>query len=117
MVRLESAPKSTIKYTTDGSDPKISGGVYNEPFAVPKGTVFILAYGEKNKIISDVYKFEINWGPIEIKVDPEKPATMAKKTRPKDNKRILRASSPDEKIFSTYAGPSHNDSREKLDRT
>jgi hypothetical protein len=45
MVRLESAPKSTIKYTTDGSDPKISGGIYNEPFVVPSGTVFILAYG------------------------------------------------------------------------
>lgn len=86
MVRLESAPKSTIKYTTDGSDPKISGGVYNEPFAVPKGTVFILAYGKKNKIISDVYKFEINWGPIEIKVDPEKPALWQRRHDPKTTK-------------------------------
>lgn len=86
MVRLESAPKSTIKYTTDGSDPKISGGVYNEPFVVPSGTVFILAYGEKNKIISDVYKFEINWGPIEIKIDPEKPAIWRRRHDPKTTK-------------------------------
>ena len=53
---------------------------------MPKGTVFILAYGEKNKIISNTYKFEINWGPIEIKVDPEEPAIWQRRHDPKTTK-------------------------------
>ncbi len=87
MVRLESAPKAIIKYTTDGSDPKNAGGTYDGPFVVPKGTVFVLAYGQKNKISSEVYKFEINWEEEGgIVIDPEKPALWKRRHEPKTTK-------------------------------
>lgn len=54
MVELRSAPDVPIKYTTDGSDPRTAGGVYDGIFMVPKGTVCILACGEKNGVASDV---------------------------------------------------------------
>lgn len=87
IVRLESAPKSTIKYTTNGSDPKISGGTYDDPFVVPTGTVYVLAYGEKNNITSEVYKFEINWKDDGgFVIDPEKPAIWNRRHEPKTTK-------------------------------
>ena len=36
--------------------------------------------------MSDVYKFEINWGPVEIKVDTEKPAIWQRRHDPKTTK-------------------------------
>lgn len=69
MVELRAAPAATIQYTTDGSDPKLSGGIYTEPFVVPKGTIYVLAVAQKDGISSDLHKLEINW-------DEEKPFTI-----------------------------------------
>ncbi len=76
MAELRSAPTSEIFYTTDGSDPKLSGGVYDEPFTVSKGTRVVLAYAKHNDIISDVHKLEIIWDKTQEKtIDRTKPAT------------------------------------------
>jgi len=64
-----SSPKVTIKYTTDGSNPKNSGGVYDDVFEVPNGTKFVQAiavheklgiYSEPISIPITETKFEIN---------------------------------------------------------
>lgn len=87
MVRLEAAPKTAIKYTSDGSDPKNAGGTYDSPFVVPQGAVFVLAYGYKNNIASEVYKFEINWKDEGgIVIDPEKPVLWKRRHEPKTTK-------------------------------
>lgn len=63
------SPKVKIKYTTDGSNPKNNGGIYNESFVIPSGTKFIQAIAENEElgVYSDVItipiteqKFEIN---------------------------------------------------------
>lgn len=63
------SPKVKIKYTTDGSNPKNDGGLYDEAFEIPSGTKFIqaIAVNEELGIYSEVLsipiterKFEIN---------------------------------------------------------
>jgi hypothetical protein len=58
---LESAPAAPIKYTTNGSDPKNSGGTYDSPFIVPKGTVVVLVVAEKAGITSEILNIPIDW--------------------------------------------------------
>jgi hypothetical protein len=87
MVELRSAPKVPIRYTTDGSDPKTAGGVYDTPFLVPKGTVCVLAYAEKNGVASDVCRWDIDWkATSEVVVDKEKPAIWRRTHHPSATK-------------------------------
>jgi Protein of unknown function (DUF499)/Fn3 associated len=77
MVELRAAPSAAIRYTTDGSDPKVSGGSYDDPFIVPQGTRFVLAAAEKKGITSEVLQVAIDWNKRETEkpIDKEKPAT------------------------------------------
>jgi hypothetical protein len=61
MVELKAAPPAPIRYTTDGSSPKASGGVYVTPFIVPRNAPCVLAVAEKGKVCSEVYKIDIDW--------------------------------------------------------
>ena len=54
-----------IRYTTDGSDPKLKGGAYEGPFVIPEGTRFVLAYAEHKGVVSEVHKREITWQRVE----------------------------------------------------
>lgn len=76
MIELKAAPPvGKIHYTTDGSDPKLGGGVYAEPFAVPRSSKVVLAYAEKDGVESKVLEIPIDWsGGGGVKVDPLKPA-------------------------------------------
>src|SRR5919202_5549568 len=56
MVELRTAPAAPLRYTTDGSDPKICGAAYDGPFVVPPGTLVVLAVAEKQGIVSDCYR-------------------------------------------------------------
>ncbi|MDK2973391.1 MAG: hypothetical protein PWP23_3146 [Candidatus Sumerlaeota bacterium] len=58
---LQAAPNASIKYTTNGSDPKNSGGTYDDPFVIPKGSVVVLAIAEKGDTHSDVLNIPIDW--------------------------------------------------------
>lgn len=83
MVELRSAPAAGIHYTTDGSNPKNAGAVYEGPFAVSKGSPMVLAYAEKEEIESEVLKIPIDWDRDEgVKIEPGIPATWerARKT-------------------------------------
>jgi len=76
MLELRAAPQADIKYTTDGSDPKVAGGAYDEPVVIPKGTRIVLAYAENKGIASEVAQVTINWTttPEVRPIDMTKPA-------------------------------------------
>ena len=81
MCELKAAPDAEIKYTTDGSDPKNSGGLYEGDFIIPDGTRFILAVAEKDGIEADPMRIEIPAGKNveQVKVTPEQPAKWKRK--------------------------------------
>ncbi|MGH7492158.1 MAG: DUF499 domain-containing protein [bacterium] len=71
-MELRAAPLATIHYTTDGSDPKLAGAVYEDSFIIPKGAPMVLAYAEHEDIASEVERISINWERDEaIQVDPK----------------------------------------------
>ncbi|MBI5442127.1 MAG: DUF499 domain-containing protein, partial [Deltaproteobacteria bacterium] len=87
MVELRAAPPVPLRYTTDGSDPKLHGGAYDGPLVIPYGTVCVLALAEKNGLSSDVHRLDIDWSSAsEFKVDPEKPALWRREHSPKTTK-------------------------------
>ena len=77
MVELRAAPPAPIRYSTDGSDPKVAGGAYDEPFAVPDGTRLVLAVARSKGIVSDVLQVPIDWDKptVEKPIDAGQPAT------------------------------------------
>lgn len=79
MIELRAAPMAEIRYTTDGSDTKLAGARYLEPFSIPLGTQVVLAYADRDGIASDVLSVPIDWERDEgIKVDPELPARLGR---------------------------------------
>ena len=82
MLELRAAPPASIRYTTDGSEPRNFGGTYESPFIIPKGTRLVLAAAEKNGIVSEVLRVDVDWSerPGERPIDREKSALW----RPKD---------------------------------
>lgn len=71
-----SSPKVTIKYTTDGSNPKNSGGIYDDVFEVPKGTKYVqaIAVHEELGIFSDPITIQVT--ETKFEVDKEKSLTL-----------------------------------------
>lgn len=61
VVELRTAPPAPLRYTTDGSDPKIAGGVYDEPVILPAGTRLVLAVAEDKGLPSEVHQVAVNW--------------------------------------------------------
>ncbi|NLC67598.1 MAG: DUF499 domain-containing protein, partial [Clostridiaceae bacterium] len=59
------AASTLIKYTTDGSNPKEYGGIYNGEFIVPRNTTIVLAVAEAQGIYSDTIQVKIDWKNIE----------------------------------------------------
>jgi hypothetical protein len=74
-VELRAAPACEVRYTTDGTSPKLGGGAYAGEFQVREPTHLVQAYAAKGGIESEVHRLELRWdkkaGPT---VDPEKPA-------------------------------------------
>lgn len=76
-MELRAAPPAVIRYTTDGSDPKLNGGLYEGDFVIPPGAVLVLAVAEKDGLQSEVLRVEIPRGGVEeVKIDPLLPATL-----------------------------------------
>ena len=65
-----------IRYTTDGSNPKTNGGVYDGPFTVKKPVSVILAVANKDGIESaEQLRIDLSWkGTDAITIIPDKPA-------------------------------------------
>ena len=84
MLELKAAPnkanRTEIRYTTDGSDPKLSGGIYDGPVAIPKDSPIVLAYAECHGVQSEMLKITIDWskGGDDKPIDPNKPAVWRK---------------------------------------
>ncbi len=66
--------------TTDGSDPKLSGGAYEGAFVVPDGVRLVLAVAEKDGIASVVHEREVADKPRDKPID----TTAAAVWRPGD---------------------------------
>lgn len=87
MAELKAAPAAPIRYTTDGSDPKLAGGAYNGPFPVPKGTICVLAVAEKGGVVSEVHRLDIDWNSDEeLKLDTSRPVTWRREHSPRTTK-------------------------------
>jgi hypothetical protein len=84
-LELQAAPnkdgKTDVRYTTDGSDPKLSGGAYDAPVAIKKGTPLVLACAERDRVQSEVLQIPIDWSKVEddVPIDPTKPAAWKRK--------------------------------------
>jgi hypothetical protein len=74
-IELRAAPPATIHYTSDGSDPKVAGAVYDGPLTVPKVSPLVMTFAEREGIESLVERILIDWDTDEeVKVDPSRPA-------------------------------------------
>lgn len=70
------SPYVIVKYTTDGSNPKDNGGLYEDAFEIPKGSKFIqaIAVNEKKAVYSPIKQIEVKEQRFEI--DREKPVKL-----------------------------------------
>jgi len=74
-IELRSAPPGAkIQYTTNGSNPKNNGGVYDDPFTIKKPEKIILAIAEKENIESAEMRIDLSWKAEGPSIDPTKPA-------------------------------------------
>lgn len=83
MAELRAAPEATIHVSTDGSDPKNSGTLYSNPILLKEGTVCVLAVAERDEILSDVHRLDIDWKSKDgFKVALDKPAIWKRRHEP-----------------------------------
>lgn len=59
VVELRAAPVVPIRFTTDGSNPKEHGGLYDSEIIVPQNATYVLAVAEEKDIFSDVLNIKI----------------------------------------------------------
>ena len=75
MMKFEAIPDGDIRYTTDGSDPKVHGASYEGPFLIPASCRYLMAYGEKDGVQSPVEKVDMEqYRQQKVVIDPVKPA-------------------------------------------
>jgi len=80
MVTLKATPHADIRYTSDGSDPKIHGVSYEGPFASPITSPFVLAVAERDGVSSSVEKIDVSqYRAKEVKLDPAQPVLWRRK--------------------------------------
>jgi hypothetical protein len=83
MMELRTAPAAPLRYTTDGSDPKVCGATYDGPFVVPPGTLMVLAVAEKHGIVAE-QRFDIEWQSTgRLAIDPHRPVVWKREHAPK----------------------------------
>ena len=74
VMMLETHPSFEVRYTTDGSNPKESGGKYNGEFVIPKGCKFVRTAVYNNGILVEEKDIPIieQTGPRTVKIDDTK---------------------------------------------
>jgi hypothetical protein len=83
MMELRTAPDAPLRYTTDGSDPKVCGAIYDGPFVVPSGTLMVLTVAEKHGIVAE-QRFDIDGlDPGRLTIDPHQPVVWKREHAPK----------------------------------
>lgn len=85
IVELVSAPPANIKYTTDGSNPKEYGGIYDGEIIVPRESTFVLAVAEAQGIYSETIQIKIDRtkGAC-ITIDRDKPLKLYRRCKTSD---------------------------------
>ena len=84
LCELRSAPAAAISYTTDGSDPKVAGATYDDPFRVMPGALYVQAVGELDGVTSDMLRAPVpkggggTGGGEGVVIDPKRPAAWAR---------------------------------------
>lgn len=85
VVILKSAPYTPIKYTTDGSNPKDSGGNYDSEVVVPNNVTHVLAIAESNGIYSDSLEIRIDRSKTKtFEIDKNKELKLKRKVKTSD---------------------------------
>lgn len=85
VVELVSAPATTIRYTTDGSNPREYGGIYDGEVVVPKESTFVLAVAEAQGIFSETIQIKIDRTKGSgITIDKDKPLRLYKRYKTSD---------------------------------
>ncbi len=80
MCELRASPTAPLRYTTDGSDPKVAGAAYEGAFVIPRGAPMILAHAERDAVSSIVERINIGWDEKEeVKVEPSLAATWTRR--------------------------------------
>jgi hypothetical protein len=84
VVELRPPPPAPLRYTTDGSDPKVAGGLQRTHRTSP-GTRLVLAIAEEKGTPSEVHQVTVNWNkPVGAKpIDTAAPATWTPFSHPK----------------------------------
>ncbi|GAB1432268.1 DUF499 domain-containing protein [Spirochaetota bacterium] len=76
VMELATNPKFEIKYTTDGSEPKENGGIYNGEFVLPEGSKYVrVAVYYKDKVLEEksIYVAPSGTAPKRKAIDKDKP--------------------------------------------
>ncbi|HBQ28796.1 MAG TPA: glycosyl transferase [Desulfotomaculum sp.] len=76
VVELKSAPPVSIRYTTDGSNPKEYGGIYDGEFTIPKSSTFVLAVAEASDRQDACSTSGIYSEVLQVKIDRTKGVTV-----------------------------------------
>lgn len=85
IVELISAPHVPIKYTTDGSNPKDHGGIYDSEVIIPKNTTYVLAVAETEGVYSDPLSIKIDWQKGSgLQIDKNKSLKLYKRSKTND---------------------------------
>ncbi|MDK2821471.1 MAG: hypothetical protein PWP31_1436 [Clostridia bacterium] len=85
VVELMSAPQVPIKYTTDGSNPRENGGIYDDEVVLPKNTTYVLAVAEAEGVSSEPISIKIDWeSKTSFEVDKQKPLKLYKRYKTND---------------------------------
>jgi hypothetical protein len=82
---IRASPPAPVKYSTDGSDPRTVGGLYEEPIITPDSSRVILAIAEKDGIASETFRYEVPQEHEQEKVDvpPHAPVRWKRHHEPK----------------------------------
>ena len=74
VMQIETHPKYEVRYTTDGSSPKDSGGKYTGEFVIPEGCKFVRVAVYNNGNLIDEQDFAVSQAQIPtLKIDETKP--------------------------------------------
>ena len=82
---LQSHPKFEIRYTTDGSEPKENGGVYNGEFLVGDDCKFVRVAVLNNGMVVDEKNIPVDKKakPQEFKINPDHPVSYKRNQKKK----------------------------------
>lgn len=86
---IEAQPAgATIRYTTDGSNPRVAGALYDGPVALRRGVALVQAYAELDGVESEVERIPVAWDKRDdpVRLDVHRPA-LFKRTHKFDTTR------------------------------